>query len=728
MLRIPPPPPILLSSPFLSRDATACAINMSWSYGAKRIVSVPVPIATADALPDAGVTDGGVIVAKGRKIGLVGQVLHIGPVDLGPGQAIGWDFKKFPPAVADATQHPFALSDWFAGSVVELLPVITLTSDSETHVLDCGEAARNGREHFSILLHHEDLRERIYHLRAVVGGGWSLSAFFTFKSGEDVCEVEGAFTWSDPTSARMECRLGELALETKDLLKIDSANNAQEFKHWTVGNHHIVDLAPEGGVTIGDGMQVPFFGAFLVMPRGVPVTEILTSRDPDVVSRIGTLLARVEGRVEGIGEWDGNWFAFGQVPDIGDSDGAEIHEFYTGKFTVGLRLFDDAPIGLGKRPPDTGGKEDFGAVKGAFSVTQRDPRAVQFVRACSVVDSYRPTHNREANGLPLKAADHPGWVSWSERANWNSGVSPDRLGKPAPEPKFDSHGWEGRDNQHHSAHRKHEAALLTASPFLLSLLDDDAQHHLARMHGHADSPRAARSCHAAANRYLLTGYEADWDRTEEIAEWTLRNVTPRDWNDPARPVCVLATYEDRSPWSPLSAWSVWEHGLAGLHWFAVREVAKKRLAAGRGTNIHPAIDVLPFIAARTLVAGGFQGLPNGVWQLFDVVRYQGGDREGIPFTGAEFDDPLNARRGEDDFSDWVVGSLHCLVRYAPVAPSTITIPQPLVMRAASIIAQQPLPRTLRWTEREWIAVHPRADLRSAAFVSRDAKEAGKVQA
>ena len=77
------------------------------------------------------------------------------------------------------------------------------------------------------------------------------------------------------------------------------------------------------------------------------------------------------------------------------------------------------------------------------------------------------------------AKNHPKWVVWTGRAHWHCGMSKDRLGKPCPEPKSDTHGWKPKDRQHWSSNYLCAFYLLTGKHWALREIQNEVQLYLA---------------------------------------------------------------------------------------------------------------------------------------------------------------------------------------------------------------------------------------------------------
>ena len=102
-------------------------------------------------------------------------------------------------------------------------------------------------------------------------------------------------------------------------------------------------------------------------------------------------------------------------------------------------------MGLLPQAASTGTHHDFGIHKLVEIYASAMPQGIEEARFHAGEESHRPVHHREADGSPLRAANHPQFVARTGRAHWSSSVSPDRLGKPQPEVSASgrTHFWTG---------------------------------------------------------------------------------------------------------------------------------------------------------------------------------------------------------------------------------------------------------------------------------------------
>lgn len=167
-------------------------------------------------------------------------------------------------------------------------------------------------------------------------------------------------------------------------------------------------------------------------------------------------------------------------------------EFVERTWSRGL-LLTAPPLGLSPNANQTGGQNEFGAMKGLGCFAEAAYLALLYRSAMQ--EACRPGKFREISGQPVKAWEHPNWVTWGPYTHFHPSVSSDRLGKPPGTPSF-AGGWGGPDREHWSIHTLTAAVLLTGSPMLQRILDSHASLVLS---GETIDPRLSTS-HSGAPR------------------------------------------------------------------------------------------------------------------------------------------------------------------------------------------------------------------------------------
>ena len=235
-------------------------------------------------------------------------------------------------------------------------------------------------------------------------------------------------------------------------------------------------IGPEDGV-FGDGQKQTWYG------------EILTaSSEPDKnVSQISAANSPLWGVSLDWADADEAFGALGVVPEP-PADFLPARGLYTliDEYSEWLSylnnrgdVWQDYPLGLTKTPSQTGHQEDFAILKGWDVLWSGAAELVDFYQFLAGEDAKRPGHYLEADGSPVRSADHPLWVSFNGETHFHFGVSRDRLGKTDSSKRSITEGWRSKDWQHWSSNLLFVGALLTGSYQLRDEMNNEAELYLA---------------------------------------------------------------------------------------------------------------------------------------------------------------------------------------------------------------------------------------------------------
>jgi hypothetical protein len=291
-------------------------------------------------------------------------------------------------------------------------------------------------------------------------------------------------------------------------------------------------------------------------------------------------------------------------------------------------------------------------------------------------------------------------------------VSPDRLGKPCPAPRHNTHGWGGKDDQHVSSNNLHAAVALFDWPAHRMLMWDEirvAEANVRFREGQGPgAPRAVgRRMLQNANQWLLSGRESVWTDLvvrHGVKAWDVSFTPVPGFRTQGGPVTDPRVMVDPDSGQPVPAMVIWQEGLAmnGLAagWAAHRY--RQRL----GLDTHPDTRFVGqqlLAIATTLVRGYFAEGVDG-WQTWLNVRWTGGfpdpdliaSPENIPGV---IRDRITVESG---WFDWLAPGLYYLAR----ADHGLAVPADVAERLDSIFTEweaEVLP-TATIQRRQWFAV------------------------
>ena len=632
-------------------------------------VPVPVPYQEAVQLPEVawfqtGRDETTTVAVRGPRVGYQ-TIFYDVLCNLAAGGVIT---GQLVPSLADDSGRPeqappMQVSAWVADDIGRLIPRVTLREGGRTHVtpppdleLQFSSPARQTWASTSRC------------------GPLVVHFWCTLWSDQDVAEWQLFVVHSDPTSPAMQVTASSLQVEFGEPPVVDDAvplgigapfYNA-ESDRWSF------DLIGGGPVDIGNAQGLPIIrGALLCTDSSKRWWHNLLSADRAIRARVDRLLSRGTGAPVAGNVWDGEWLAFRASVPAGTRDRDEIDARIAtlrGPMLEAQDLFAQRGRGLFKFTGSTGDQPDFGASKGA-ELTLGDLRAGLTWHYHSG-QALRPMHYREASGAPVRKADHPQWWTWSQTTHFNQGVSPDRLGKPYPEPLFNTHGYSGTDDQHASSNDLASCAAAFDWPAHRMLVDDEirvAEANTRFQSGVSGAARAiGRRMLCDANRWILTGRESVWTGLVlEHAKLAFHDAfVPfegfRLLGPPFRDARVMV---DPETGVPVDTIVLWQEGL-GLNGL-VAGWAAHRYRERIGLDTYPNVELLrrQIVGMATTFARYFVQGPDG-WQTWGNVRWTSAFPEPSVLEGT--DDVPGLRRDritvQSGWFPWTAAGLYYLAR------------------------------------------------------------------
>lgn len=358
----------------------------------------------------------------------------------------------------------------------------------------------------------------------------------------------------------------------------------------------------------------------------------------------------------------------------------------------------DWPMGLIAHPGAPGDQHDFGAAKLIDIVASGMPHGIEEARMNATEEACRPVHHREADGSPVKSANHPNWVAWDGRTHFHSVISPDRLGKPFPEPPLNAHGWYGRDVEHWSSLVLTGAYLLTGSHSLRYELDNEAELYLATRtlpsekpgwttNGMGASRAVGRTLLSMAWNYIATGNEAVRqrmsDRIDQVVWHGASGVRVRG------PVKPLAVRQPDPRLLPVSNWRPWEESLAVIGLEACYRVTK-----------NPRARQLAEMVTRTVTTYGWRISP-GTTIIGTALAWK---NQGATLTESELGNHRLALWSfGTGFNEWAVSATRFALQFAAASGDKTLLAQARYIYGWQLSRRTP-PAGLGWDRfSEWEA-------------------------
>ena len=392
-----------------------------------------------------------------------------------------------------------------------------------------------------------------------------------------------------------------------------------------------------------DGQGVEYYGSFLFASPSVVV--------PDAAERIDSALASSCQEMIGVAtNWpeSGAFGPFGTVPEkppwfsqFGRPEAEHDLDAFETTVNIPSILWEDRRPGLMPQAGAPGDQNDFGTSQWGEIVAAGLPHQIALARWAAGEEIHRPTHFREHDGTPVRAASHPDWTSWNGRTHRDNQVSPDRLGKPWPEPWLSrrAHVWTGKNHSHWSSLTLASSYLLTTSYSLRAEIDNDIELYLSshtlpsqvnRTTNRIGSARAVgRTLLSMAWHYVATGRSDVRERIRgRVEECIAQQYDGLRSIGPVRPL-MISVGDPRVGVTAGDLWVPWQEGLAviGLD------------AAARVTGSQAAQD-LAYTCAQSLLKFGW-GSVDGQLRVGYAVHY---DHLGKELTPAQYQDP--------DYVEW----------------------------------------------------------------------------
>lgn len=505
-----------------------------------------------------------------------------------------------------------------------------------------------------------------------------------------------AVFFSDPTTEAMQVSIEELAVECQGMaLFFRHAKPLGVIQAPTERGSRAVLLEHQ---VLGDGMGIRRTGALVPALQGNTLPS-------------DTFHAAVICPPFAATSWQnsGAFGAFGYVPEPPPwLAGNQLRQAMLNRHRSFLEWsnrpgdpFANGPWGLARLAGQTGDQRDFGVVKLESVAGTGIPSFLFEVELSVLQEACRPVHFFETDGSPILAENHPNWVVWSGRTHWHGGVSRDRLGKPVPEPRFEDHGWWGKDRQHWSTNYLAAWYLLTGQHWAKRELENEVQLYMsgqtvrpALSTSGPGAPRGAgRVMLAACWLYLCTGDEKLLERMHQRVNRVYYPTWPgRDLQDKKVRTMAIARPDPRMLQGATNYWTPWQDALAAVGFAAFHRLTGNNrageLAVGLSTNV---------------VRHGWQ-VSEELTIIATAIRWKGDASPPTPAELSSGDPTVVLWSHGTDFSTWSIGAVELARIYA--AEDGDTELENRANRILTWLRRRRAPPFDRWFDRfgQWDAV------------------------
>ena len=458
--------------------------------------------------------------------------------------------------------------------------------------------------------------------------------------------VDFAVFFSDPSRPAMQCAVRELAIESTGMALLFRHPGRLAVQQQTTESGSRVVLLKDQ--ILGDGQGIRRAGSLL---------PALTND----AARNATTNAAVLGPLRCATSWTGTgaFGPFGEPAPLPDwlrgnavrSVLAQRHRAFSQSERPQPDPFVAYEFGPTKNAGQTGDQMDFGVTKLSIVATTGIPSFLHECEPSVLQEACRPVHMFALDGSMTLAKDHPEWIVWSGRTHWHPEVSPDRLGKPVPEPQFEAHGWTGKDRQHWSSNHIGAFAQLTGAHWARRELAHEVQLYLSgettspsKSTSGSDAPRGAgRTQLAACWLYIVTGDDALKARIDQrtdlvhFPQWAGREL-------PQGAVRTMSVHDKdaRMLSGAHRYWTPWQDAIAATGYAAVHRLTGNKNARTLAEEI-----------AITVVRHGFL-LEQKECIVATALRWL----DGAPVPAAQQRDPSYVLWSYGTgFNEWAIGAV-----------------------------------------------------------------------
>jgi len=493
--------------------------------------------------------------------------------------------------------------------------------------------------------------------RRVEGTDLTAELWLYYYSGQLIVPFELLITSSNPETTRMDYHVQSIDLRCPHFFEVRGLTRR--------GGESLGDkirLVRE--TSFGDAQSLAWYGSVLVEPH--PTTD--KAEEPAIYTTLGAekFAPLVAGCVVG---WKGKWGPFGVTPrapmpaETLHPYGQQLASKHFADMESAGDPWDSVPFGQAKRPAQTGDQQGFGVTKMGEYFGLMNPVWLMIAQYSAIHGlACRPIHMREADGSPISVHDHPDLVTWDERTHYHPRVSFDRLGKGEYPEKPDTHGWLGRDNQHHQPLFEIGYYALTGTYMVRQMLEEIGERLLSGLTLRPNWSTTGIEAARAVGRTCLSLAWLDWalgaPRLTTRAVDRIHQVVAEQWPggkiEPGRTVKVLeAGWDPRLPHT--SGWRPPFEALAVVGMLAIDRMRGCPKARE--------------IAAQLLHTIAFHGIRerDGAPWVFWGVHYRLGDHgeeAGLPLDEKLYDDPSFADPGGGSWRIWTAAALKLGIQLA----------------------------------------------------------------
>lgn len=527
----------------------------------------------------------------------------------------------------------FQLSDWIGDNPLSVAPRFAIKSKDGTLNYESIPVVfwdGNGPEPVSYIRGEAGYPRFRFRVKTFIPAkSIHISGWFDVFSGQDYIPFALNAQYGDVQNGMWEDQFGSLSLITGEKPVIDFWKN--KGLHMPMWRNDIQAWETElvSPRTWRKSRTIGIRGALLCMPEYANLPA--ESLKPGFQDRINTLKAREEAGICVIvdGHQDENLFGVPVIKLPQAQHDAEMvrlkSQMFSRNNTAGDE-YNDRPEAQPKNSGRTGGQKDFGVTNLYAAIAGNRPWAIWEYLFNADAWKLRPYGHREADGNPVKAANHPNFRNYDMRPDTRF-CNGDTLGWPNPIPYFED--WGGSDNQHRSDNLLIDLYRITKDPSLKEVLDDLVEVQKMELDLTTFYPNGPNGSSRGWGRPLISvcklihlGYDELIPTVNKWVDYLWRNAAFR--RDGKSKLYSLDTVNVSFDGGSKYGW-LYPNGNSVVAWICWEEaiLVEGLWAAYKATNNWNAANMALVIARTIAKYGFFKAKEDGKWYSCYAVRSTG---------------------------------------------------------------------------------------------------------
>lgn len=567
------------------------------------------------------------------------------------------------------TQPNFIFSDWVTDEIIKIIPKFKIRSGSDVYTSNPIDPHTNAIDFIKVI--EQNYARMVFHFRTrILQANMTIEGWLYVHNDQPAIEYEINATYGTTQLGQARDRtFGSLSMVVGEIPVVDfKVPKGLHDPMWysDTANGGIVweaELATPNQWMRARTVEV--FGALLCLPPIHKLSQVIS--DP----RITNLLSRLQAPLTSIyTDWDSKYGPIGQVPrsfpDLAAQQVSRRSRLNSRLLTPGNE-YDPREYGQPPNSGQTGEQADFGIARAEAAIIMKEPWALWDLRYHVQAWKLRPYANREPDGSPVLAINHPKTKTYNLRPDERFSRD-DMLGWPNPVGWIS--GYTTSDSQHRSDNLLIDLYMLTRSKSLERTIRDILE--LERMQYEGGEPPVGSGMGAPRGwgRVLYArckAYSAGFTEFEPLIRKMVASayrVASYRRLSPDVKVRVLSDDEEKYGWldqnsDPIRCWLPWQESIAVIGFYAAWKVLGI-----------PEARELAVVASKTIASYAFFKAGTQWYTAYGVRWRTDVEGEPLPPSAYHLDIPNN-----DVFvygmHRWTLPALRILEKLEPTAPENV---------------------------------------------------------